>query len=215
MYNIRVSYQTVNFYLLAKVFSFLFGTLWMLIFAPGQSLYVFMHTTENTKLSETLCEAAYLTCLWSSECSRHMCFIMSGWRNRMHWKWVWGRHMMSFKQSHLSKALYTHGPKPTLDVLLKGHGFVVQQCKHQAKQWVAVFQSTPAPKQRTFEMAGAGIDGGRLYSRSVFVIKGPVRGRGMAWPLLKRLFSVTWAACPDNTCLCTVDVFAYMREQSC
>lgn len=130
----------------------------------------------------------------------------------MHCKWVWGHHMMSFKQSHLSKALYAHGLKPTLDVLLEGHGFVVPQCKHQEKQWVAVFQSIAAPKQRTFDLAGASIDGGRLYSRSVFVIKGPMRGSGMAWPLLKLLFAVTWPACSDNACLCTENVSLYMWE---
>lgn len=118
--------------------------------------------------------------------------------------------MMSFKQSHLSNALYVHGPKPTLDVLLKGHGFVVPQCKHQEKQWVAVFQSIAAPKQRTFDLAGAGVDGGRLYSRSVFIINSPMRGRGMAWPLLKLLFAVTWSACSDNACLCTVNVSIFM-----
>lgn len=75
---------------------------------------------------------------------------------------------------------------------------------------MAVFQSIAAPKQRTFDLAGAGVDGGRQYSRSVFVIKGPMRDRGMAWPLLKLLFAVTWPACPDNACLCTVNISVHM-----
>jgi len=75
---------------------------------------------------------------------------------------------------------------------------------------VAVFQSIAVPKQKTFDLAGASVDGGRLYSRSVFAIKGLMRGRGMAWPLLKVLFSVTCASCPDNARLCTVNVFALL-----